>query len=181
MPNWCQNEVEINGSKEEISKFLELVTEKFDFDKIIPMPKELENTTSGSNGSIEYQALYGTEKELAIILNYSWVEAKNREELIEFLKNKDKDYIIEGEKYKNNIDKYGYTTWYEWSIENWGTKWSLSDENYIVDQNDEYISFEFDTAWSPPEGIYTKLVELFPELNISWFYKEPGMQISGWL
>ena len=181
MPNWNTNEVEISGSKEDISKFLELVTENFDFNKIIPMPEELKNTTSGSLGDMGYAALYGTKEEIEKCLNYHWVDAKNREELIEFLKNKDEKYMIDGEKYKSSIDKYGYKTWYRWAIDNWGTKWHLEDESHIVDRNDEYVSFVFDTAWGPPEGIHSKLVELFPNLEITWFYKEPGMQISGWL
>ena len=46
MPNWCENRVDISGEPEDVKKFMELVGKKFDFQKIIPMPKELEDTTS---------------------------------------------------------------------------------------------------------------------------------------
>ena len=46
MPNWCKNRVDISGEPEDVKKFMELVGKQFDFQKIIPMPKELEDTTS---------------------------------------------------------------------------------------------------------------------------------------
>jgi len=36
-------------------------------------------------------------------------------------------------------------------------------------------------VWCPPEGIYRKVKELFPDLDISWFYDEPAMQFAGYL
>jgi len=43
------------------------------------------------------------------------------------LKNQNEKYITEGEKYKSNLDKYGYTTWYDWACDNWGTKWNVGE------------------------------------------------------
>lgn len=72
--------------------------------------------------------------------------------------------------------------WYEWRLENWGTKWSLNEMSYEEYVNGDGASMYFDTAWSPPQGIYEKLVdEFFPKMAMNWFYKEEGMQISGWL
>lgn len=39
---------------------------------------------------------------------------------------------------------YGATTWYQWSIKNWGTKWDM----YDVTCNNNVL--QFDTAWSTP-------------------------------
>ena len=44
MSNSCENRVDISGKPEDAKKFMELTGEKFDFQKIIPMPKELEDT-----------------------------------------------------------------------------------------------------------------------------------------
>ena len=70
--------------------------------------------------------------------------------------------------------------WYEWRLTNWGTKWSINEMAY-----EEYSGgcrMVFDTAWSPPEGIYEKLVDkFFPKMAMNWFYREDGMQMSGWL
>ena len=70
--------------------------------------------------------------------------------------------------------------WYEWRLENWGTKWSLNEMHF--EEGDEWCRMVFDTAWSPPQGIHEKMVnEFFPKMSINWFYREDGMQMSGWL
>ena len=78
-------------------------------------------------------------------------------------------------------EKYGFDNWYDWRIHNWGTKWNVDDP--LDDMNDEgdYIEYRFETAWAPPEGIYQELKRKFPNLNITWFYDEPGMQFAGYL
>ena len=58
-------------------------------------------------------------------------------------------------------------------------KWSASEQD--GDVLDDEAHLVFDTAWGPPVGIYNKLVEKYPDLSITWFYKEEGMEISGWL
>ena len=69
--------------------------------------------------------------------------------------------------------------WYSWNNINWGTKWDVDPDC----DHFESDSFEctFDTAWSPPEGIYNELRKRFPDVSISWFYDEPGMQFAGYL
>ena len=70
--------------------------------------------------------------------------------------------------------------WYHWNIQNWGTKWDAC--NVEIDYADEsQIEISFDTAWSPPEPICARLREMFEEVNISWFYDEPGMECAGYL
>ena len=70
--------------------------------------------------------------------------------------------------------------WYDWNIFNWGTKWEVSDvECDHWDGNS--FECEFETAWSPPEGIYYALRQLFPDVDVSWFYDEPGMMVAGYL
>ena len=39
----------------------------------------------------------------------------------------------------------------------------------------------FNTAWGPASGIYDKIKEDFPDVGISWFYDEPGMEFAGYL
>ncbi len=70
--------------------------------------------------------------------------------------------------------------WYDWNINNWGTKWEISGvecDHY----EDNAFECEFETAWSPAEGIFHALRDQFPDLEISWFYDEPGMQFAGYL
>ena len=43
------------------------------------------------------------------------------------------------------------------------------------------LEINFNTAWSPPESICHKLREMFPDVSISWFYDEEGMEVAGYL
>ena len=54
IPNWCENRVDISGKPEDVKKFMELAGKKFKFQKIIPMPKELQNTTSPVHTEVEH-------------------------------------------------------------------------------------------------------------------------------
>ena len=70
---------------------------------------------------------------------------------------------------------------YDWCNSNWGVKWDLPNDMYLDDGNDDMLMYSFDTAWGPPHGIYTKLTEIFPDITISWFWHEPGMEATGYL
>ena len=69
--------------------------------------------------------------------------------------------------------------WYHWCSNNWGTKW---DVNVVESEVDEgYAEFGFQTAWAPASGIFDKIKEEYPDVGISWFYDEPGMEVAGYL
>ena len=40
---------------------------------------------------------------------------------------------------------------------------------------------QFNTAWTPPEGICRAMRKQFPDTDIQWFYDEPGEAIAGYL
>jgi len=67
--------------------------------------------------------------------------------------------------------------WWNWRINNWGTKWEPSDPTFDMDENQ--ISYFFDTAWSPPEGWFKKVIKLYPELDFYMTFEEPGMAFKG--
>tara|TARA_R100000742_G_C4270560_1_gene89281 strand:+ start:124 stop:609 length:486 start_codon:yes stop_codon:yes gene_type:complete len=151
MPNWCENEVTISGDKKEVKKFIKFVKSKksaFDFNKIYPMPKELEGTVSGSE------------------------ELKSDEQ-----KANSKKWLIQ----------FGADNWYDWKNMHWGTKWELNTDEIDFEYDEDYISYHFNTAWCPPEGILKKLHDVFKfnneenSLHIQWFYREDGMGFCGYL
>ncbi len=147
MPNWCSNEVQIDGSEEDIAKFKE---ESFtdhkgvavlDFSKVLPEPDYDKPKKDGTHNN-------GVQTELLDAM----------------------------------------PDWWNWRNDNWGTKWNLVPNHDgdltmydVVQSDDTYIQLEFETAWSPPNGIYEAIVEKYPDLDINWFYREDGVQISGWL
>mgnify|MGYP003628172789 FL=1 len=147
MPNWCSNEVQFDGSEEDIAKFKEecFTDHKgvavLDFSKVLPEPDYDKPKKDGTHND-------GVQTELHSVM----------------------------------------PDWWNWRNDNWGTKWNLVPNHdgdltaYLtVEDGEDYISLEFDTAWSPPEGIYEAIVEKYPDLSVNWFYREDGVQISGWL
>jgi len=68
--------------------------------------------------------------------------------------------------------------WWDWRIQNWGTKWDLCDV-VIVDDLGSEITFEFDTAWSPPVDAFKTISKKYPKLVFVLNYYEPGMGFEG--
>lgn len=76
---------------------------------------------------------------------------------------------------RQNIEKYGFPTWYEFCIYSWGCKWDIEGE--IISQNDHTIVLNFDSAWSPPIEAYRVFSEL--GFGVVALYYEPGMSFCG--
>ena len=133
----------------------------FDFQSIYPMPDGLEGTASPSR-------VVETEAEVL-----AWMKENPQHKglgLGKPITQVERDALI---------SEHGVDNWYDWCIENWGTKWNCHTVEFEEDGNQ--LRYEFDTAWSPPEGIYWKLKELFPTVHISWFFREEGMEIAGYI
>ena len=70
--------------------------------------------------------------------------------------------------------------WYDWNVNNWGTKWDI-DQPECDELDHNCFECEFETAWSPAEGIFYELSEKYPDVDCTWFYDEPGMMVAGYL
>lgn len=70
---------------------------------------------------------------------------------------------------------------YNWCVANWGTKWDIgADPDYRglkATRVGNQITASFDSAWSPPLGLYNKLVEL--GFDVQATYWEHGMGFCG--
>ena len=66
--------------------------------------------------------------------------------------------------------KYGADNWYDWSNNNWGTKWNACDVN--VEQNKNVLNYTFDTAWDAPREIVRALEHMketiLKDISIEW-------------
>ena len=82
---------------------------------------------------------------------------------------------------EGNIKTYGYASWYDFAIGEWGCKWDISNggDGYKIKKVDNgySVTLSFDTAWSPPINFYDKLVEL--EFTVDAMYYEPGVNFCG--
>jgi len=61
--------------------------------------------------------------------------------------------------------KYGKDNRYDWSIENWGTKWNAYNTCLTEDDEGNTVLF-FNTAWKPPMPIIEKLCEICHKSNV---------------
>ena len=76
----------------------------------------------------------------------------------------------------------GFDNWYDWRVENWGTKWEVN-EFYGVDRHGDTISFGFSSAWSPPIPAYQSFImnmsEQKQDVSIKAYYYEGGCDFMG--
>ena len=71
------------------------------------------------------------------------------------------------------VAKYGYDNWYDWHINNWGTKWNSYDNEI----QDNVLSFQ--TAWSMPEPIFKMMAEMYPTMTFEVEVVEEGGYYAG--
>lgn len=137
----------------------------FDFNKIIPMPEEL-------------QIISGSIENIAVEMAIRFYD-KNGEGLREYHQYSDEEFIrgrknytetdLEladiGLKYLSNVVKYSASNWYVWREKNWGTKWNSYQLEII---NKDCIRFQ--TAWYPPIPILIELSQMNPKTQITHYW-----------
>lgn len=173
MPNHVQNKLTLSGDKNLIEKAYKTISSvedgkkiPMDFNKIIPMPEELNIWVHSGIEACVKNALMMPSHNNELI---SMLENSNRIKLTKTpldLKEEEWPLFIQC---LQNVRKHGHMYWYPWSIEHWGTKWNAYDQPN--DRNTEDVIY-FQTAWSAPVKIITKLSEMFPELTVQLDYAD---------
>lgn len=66
------------------------------------------------------------------------------------------------------------SSWYGWSIKNWGTKWNNTPDEQVVDAGSN--SIRFTTAWEMPHPVLQELSRQYPDLDfhVSWTGEDTG-------
>jgi len=182
-----KEEAEANDSKE-----------GFDFNAIIPMPKELTEYSTG------FSTIRGERVEIWKTRNIECNLADHKEAILNAEKDEHDDYpvvingqteYIRGYEIKNAIEaieegketitfnvsdavsngvlaemiaNFGTSSWYDWSITNWGTKWNSYDVYWHSDNS----VVEIQTAWSTPEPVIVALSQKFPEAKFACLYAD---------
>jgi hypothetical protein len=79
---------------------------------------------------------------------------------------------------RRNIEVYGYGNWYDFCVNRWGTKWDIGgDGGADLEDDGECLTMSFDSAWSPPTGVYEALTE--QGYVVEACYYESGMAFCG--
>lgn len=179
MPNHVKNIVKMTGITA-----LPVFTEKkdhdgtvimgLDFEKIIPMPESLRVVA----GTMENVAIEAVIRKAAMEIKHSIMSPRlipgmTDSEYKQSLKRSGKsenELCVLGLQYINNLVLHGATTWYDWCIKHWGTKWNAYENEQI---NSDTITFE--TAWSAPEPIIAQLAKMYPDIEIEHWWADEDM------
>ena len=157
MPNWCNNEVTITHEDPAMLERLEKAwREGRLFAEVMPEPDYAVTPVPLSYPEISAEYAKTEEERAKIMAN----EPTIREE-----------------------------SWWDWRVQNWGTKWEVggpNDEGEAVlwggaDAGSTRYPWElricFDSAWSPPIGIYQELLK--QGYGVTAYYWEPGCAFCG--
>ena len=159
----------------------------FDFNQLIPMPTELDITETSRKKDWMTAYLVAVNPHSAItVAGYKKWDSERFQHILSvlgkssFFKEEscgsneapNLKSVQEGEKYISNLEKYGYDTWYNWCVHNWGTKWnSYAYSRYAFDKS--VISFS--TAWSAPFPVFEKLLQDNPDMSFMVYYADEDM------
>lgn len=191
MPNWVKHSFVVTGEAAALAAFKEGVrlanpsapddedkAIPFSFKRILPMPEELDIETS-SDGDLGIAALTGNG--LSSVLSYGWVAAEGvttQEQLVAMLREKRPHALALGQKYIDNMAKFGVATWYAWCNQNWETKWDACD-GHLQEQADGSLKYFFETAWSFPRPVFEQLAKMFPDVVVKGTVDEEGGYFYG--
>jgi hypothetical protein len=73
----------------------------------------------------------------------------------------------------------GFDNWYDWRVQNWGTKWDVDMEGLELSDDGTTITGWFDSAWSPPIHAYEYFLTDNEDCSINSYYYEGGMDFAG--
>lgn len=156
MPNWCSSSLIVTG---DINKLVE-------FDKKFKAEHYVYTEYSESDDSmISYDK---TIHEICLVDGLTLLKSK-----------------VESYSFENfiSIPEEEVNNWYEWRTRSWGTKWDVcnfvSDLSGLKDELEPYVSYSFDTAWSPCEKVVLAMAKEFPDLHFEFIYDEEGMCYAG--
>ena len=163
MPNHCHNRATFYSSGsapeslEQIAKLKQIFEDESTFGQIIPEP--------------DWANIPLDEKTAS-----NWLHSKRGD--VGELPIKQQDRYGESQRFHST--GIADDRWYDWRLQNWDTKWDAYDV-YVTDDDPESLEIEFNTAWSPPEAICHAIREQYPDIDVQWFYDEPGCEIAGYL
>lgn len=112
VPNWCYNNLQVEGSREDIKRFLDAVANEegqYDLTLPYPCPEELQISATFILGDAEED---------------------------------DEERAALRKQYAENVEKYGAPHWYDWQVKNWGTKWPPTIDEFFLDDKRVQFRFD---------------------------------------
>ena len=199
MPNHVTNRVHLIGEPERIRELLEAVRfddgeiGTLDFNKLIPMPEAL-NLECGSltaNAMSAYLSAVNPDNpafastcKLPRLLFQNLMRKISKEHYGCYAKTmrtpkdigeKADEMIALGKKYVENFQRYGATTWYDFRVANWGSKWNSYNPQPFTED-----TLIFQTAWSRVLPVIAALAAKYPDIAIeyAWADEDIGCNVG---
>lgn len=182
MPNWCDNTITVRGKAVDIKRFDEQFGGEY-------------TAYYGSSTSIRVKNIEQFKKEhenceYKIIPYSNMFETEKGKEKKVDINILTKEKKCTGYSFNNFIEmtKEDFLNgWYNWSCNNWGTKWDVSNVNRSgldlladAEEDDEIeVVYWFNTAWSPCSPVVAAMSEQFPTLEFEHSYEECGCCYAG--
>lgn len=170
MPNHITNRLIIKASEDRVREVLGFIKGEteyrtpmhMDFNTIISMPEALD-ISSGIEGELGMKYLLAKQKRF-----FRTTEEQKSIDSVENMSLDRQDRVIAlGKRYLLNLVFFGATTWYDWCIENWGTKWNAYDQRFEAPN-----TIWFNTAWSGVADLIQKLSKKFPDVEFDYTYAD---------
>lgn len=164
MPNWVENKITIEADATVLDEIQNKVRTTFtDEDgnqqerhliatNLIPMPDEIRMLDGTETNIRRFKDLDGNSvkiDQMRAVTFYSM----NDEELL------GEGYTMEtltGKELEELDEKYGAHDWYNWNVNNYGTKWG-DCETRMINRDKESLEYTFDTAWAPAYPMIEKI------------------------
>jgi hypothetical protein len=89
--------------------------------------------------------------------------------------NEDPNKAIESVVERIQHDVATKNDWYNWNIRNWGTKWDITEQAWLISETEDTLRYSFMTAWSPPIEAITNLARQFPTLEFTMRSSDEAM------
>jgi hypothetical protein len=188
MPNHCFNQVTIQSTQEDLDTIMEKLRGEetmFDFNNLVPMPELIRDLQYVHADQKQY--FYSVKK---------WREGLNGEK-DPYLSFPDVDWLK-----KNGVDNFtlrrletehGTASWYDWAVENWGTKWNAYDVEYFTGpipnatrlKDGRQLLYRLTTAWAEPRPIIRALMHFLSQpgfnqdLEMRWRFEDECENYNG--
>ena len=185
MPNWVFTSMSVSGKKEDLLAFAEKAKQPHQTEWLSEQWIRNEDGTNTKVDDADRKIEVKTETPDAISF-WNFI-APTEEEKPYYFGNKVKpedepDPNATQEERMAKAMSFSGSGWYDWNIRNWGCKWNANSDELDTDLDEvkagteTSLTYRFETAWSPAEGVFRAMTEQHPELSFEFHNEEE----QGW-
>jgi hypothetical protein len=178
VPNHILTNFSVTGPISDVERFIKDAAHSehdsvMSLDSLFPMPSELRMVTS------PVRIMTQTEIDK---MWHDWNLDKENGKIHSFNSDKPIGLGITKETSDSYKAKYGFDNWYDWAINNWGSKWGVYDVGgwHLNKENDvATATTNYSTAWSPVTEAWLKISENYPSLVFFHEFADAGGNFVG--